>query len=269
MRNLLAVSLCCLAVLGCRHGRERRLRLATTTSTRDSGLLDRLIPAFEKRASVRVDVIALGTGRALKVAEVGDVDVVLVHARAEEEAFMRAHYGSRREDVMYNNFEILGPSTDPAQIKNLGAVEAFQRIAAGGHRFVSRGDDSGTHQKEMAIWDAGGGLVRWPRYLESGQGMGSSLVMADEKEAYILTDRGTYLAFRSKIHLVPLVAPSNELGNPYGVMVVNPKRHPHVNEQRANALVDFLISREGQEIIGNFKVNGERLFHPAHRPADD
>lgn len=257
---------CCILTAAACESKQPHLRLATTTSTRDSGLLDALLPAFEKEAGVKVDVIAVGTGKALKLGEAGDVDVLLVHAREAEDAFMAAGHGARREDVMHNTFELLGPPGDPAQVKGLDVTEGLARIAAHQSPFVSRGDDSGTHQKEKALWSAAGGLVRWKSYFETGQEMGASLIVADEKHAYILSDRGTYLAFKPKLELVPLAAASAKLANPYGVIVVSPSQHPKVDVRRANAFADFLVSPRGQRAIGDFTVGGERLFFPEHAP---
>ena len=183
------------------------LRLATTTSTRDSGLLDQLLPPFAAEHGLRIDVIAVGTGKALKLGEAGDVDVVLVHARQAEQDFMAAGHGVRREEVMHNTFELLGPPDDPAKIRDLGPAEALKQIAEHGQRFVSRGDDSGTHKRELLLWENVGGRPNWPEYVETGQGMGATLNIADQMLGYVLTDRGTYLHFRDKIDLEPLAAP--------------------------------------------------------------
>ena len=194
-RSIWAWALLLICCCGC--GSEcvdapERLLLATTTSTRDSGLLDLLLPPFEKQHQVRVDVIASGTGKALKLGEMGDVDVLFVHARQAEDAFMSAGHGIRREDVMFNTFELLGPPTDPAGVRGLEASAALQKIAAAGAPFLSRGDDSGTHKRELQLWQANDKpLPDWPSYRESGQGMGATLTIADEKSAYVLTDRGT------------------------------------------------------------------------------
>ena len=247
---------------------ENVLRMATTTSTRDSGLLDVLLPPFEKEHNVRVDVIAVGTGKALKLGEAGDCDVVLVHARAAEDAFMAAGHGRRREDVMHNTFEILGPPVDPAGIRDLDPAAALQKIAGGGFRFVSRSDDSGTHKRELRLWELGGGLTVWPEYVETGQGMGTTLTMADEMLAYVLCDRGTFLSFREKIDLLPLVSGSPELENPYGVIVVNRENHPGVRSELANELVDYLIAARAQAIIRDYQVKGESLFYPLHLPEE-
>ena len=245
------------------------LRLAVTTSTRDTGLLEVLLPKFEQAHNARVDVIAAGTGKALKLGEAGEVDVVLVHARAAEEKFMIAKPGPRREDVMYNRFEILGPPADPAGIRGMHPVQALRKIATSGSRFVSRGDDSGTHKREQQLWSATGPRPKWVGYAESGQGMGPSLTMADQMQAYVLADRGTFLAMRTKINLVPLAGQSDELKNPYGIMVVNPSGKERVNERLAQRLVDFFLAPETQKMIRDFQVDGESLFYPMHSTASE
>jgi len=241
---------------------EQVLRLAVTTSTRDSGLMDRLVPIFEERHGVRVDIIAAGTGAALKLGERGDVDVLLVHARAAEDAFMAAGHGLRREDVMVNSFEILGPVDDPAGVRGHEAASALARIAATGAAFVSRADESGTHRRELELWEASGAAPRRPGYVESGQGMGRTLIMADQMQAYVLADRGTYLAFRSKIHLEPLIEASAVLENPYGVIAVASLGRPMINEGLALSFVDFLISPEAQRLVRDYEIDGDSLFRP-------
>jgi tungstate transport system substrate-binding protein len=267
--HVLAVALlsCCIAMAAACQPDRPRLRLATTTSTRDSGLLDALLPIHEREAKVRVDVIAIGTGKALELGRAGDVDVLLVHAREAEDGFMAAGHGSRREDVMHNSFELLGPPGDPARVEGLEITAALARIAATKPPFVSRGDESGTHQKEKALWRDAGGLDPWKRYYETGQGMGESLMVANEKDAYIFSDRATYLAFQSKIRLVPLAASSERMNNRYGAIVVRGS-HPGAAAGRANAFVDYLVSSRGQQIIGDFTVAGERVFFPAHARAE-
>jgi tungstate transport system substrate-binding protein len=175
---------------------------------------------------------------------------------------MQAGHGSRREEFMYNDFVLLGPEGDPAQIRELDPVEAMTKIARGKHPFVSRGDDSGTYQRELSLWEAAGGRPAWEGYIESGQGMGGTLVMADEKQAYVLADMGTYLKFQDKIELIPLAAAAESLRNPYAAIVVNPQRHPHIDAALANALVDFLISAEAQRLIAGYRISGRQLFHP-------
>ncbi len=238
------------------------LRLATTTSTRDSGLLDALVPRFEAIQGCRVDVVAVGTGAALKLGESGDADVLITHARTAEEQFLAAGFGVRHEGFMFNFFVIIGPADDPAMIRDLPAAAALRRLAAGRFRFVSRGDNSGTHQREQALWEAAGGRPNWPNYLETGQGMGPSLIIADEKRAYVLADQGTFLRFRPKLNLIALVKSGQELRNPYAAIVVQANPRRAASMQLANAFVDFLISPETQRKIDGFRAGGERLFHP-------
>ncbi len=245
-------------------GTPERLLLATTTSTRDSGLLEQLLPPFEEQYHVRVDVIAAGTGKALKLGEMGDVDVLFVHARQAEDAFMAAGHGIRRENVMFNTFELLGPPTDPAEVRGLEVSEALQKIAAASAPFVSRGDDSGTHKRENQLWEAEGELPVWANYRESGQGMGATLTIADQMSAYVLTDRGTFLNFRDKIDLVPLAAQSEASKNRYGIIVVNPEKHSTLRSKAANTFVEYLISPAAQQIIADYRIAGEALFTPLH-----
>lgn len=266
-----------LSVVGCSSDPTQKaqspqrgvLRLAATTSARDSGLLDELIPVFEKRHGVRVDVIAVGTGAALKLGEAGDVDVVLVHAPDAEDAFMAAGHGVRREHVMYNTFEILGPVADPAGVRGKEPVTALARIADAQCRFVSRGDDSGTHKREVKLWDLGAGRPEWDGYLESGQGMGATLTMADQLNAYVLADRGTYLRFKGRIELVPLLVSDDQLRNRYSVLAVHPSKHPRVNGKLADLFVNFLIEPGTQEQIAKHKLHGEQLFYPLRLPSSD
>jgi tungstate transport system substrate-binding protein len=238
------------------------LKVASTTSTRDSGLLDILLPEFQNKNACRVDLIAVGTGAALKLGEAGDVDAVLVHARAAEDAFMKAGHGNRHEPIMHNFFMIAGPPSDPADAKGTDAISALQKIATGKHRFVSRGDDSGTHKREQSLWQKIGGRPQWDKFIESGQGMGPTLIMADEMNAYVLTDEGTWLKQQGKFQLTPLVRGAKDLQNPYAVMVVNPDKHPAINFELANRFADFLISRRAQQLIAEYEINGQRLFHP-------
>ena len=244
------------------------LRLASTTSTRDSGLLDILLPEFEQANHCRVDLIAVGTGAALKLGETADVDAVLVHARPAEEAFMKAGHGVRHEVIMHNFFMIAGPADDPAGAKGADAVTALKKIADGQHRFVSRGDNSGTHQRELSLWQKLGNRPTWTDFMESGQGMGPTLVMADEMNAYVLTDEGTWLKRSDQFQLVSIVRSTSDLQNPYAVMVVNPDKHPDVNSTLAHAFVDFLISETAQKLIAEYQVNGQRLFQPDRVQSD-
>jgi tungstate transport system substrate-binding protein len=244
-----------------------RLRLATTTSTENSGLLGALLPPFERQAGCRVDVISVGTGKALKLGEAGDVDVVLVHARELEDRFVSEGFGVSRRDLMYNDFVLLGPKGDPAKAAGSpDAEEAFRRIARSGAPFVSRGDRSGTHLKEQAIWRAAGIEPKGAWYVESGLGMGEAITMAGEKDGYTLSDRGTAVAWRGKSRLAVLFQGGAALRNPYGVIAVNPKRNPAVRHDLALRLIDFLTGAEGQSIIAGFKVGGEPLFFTYPRP---
>jgi tungstate transport system substrate-binding protein len=244
------------------------LILATTTSTENSGLLAAILPLFEAESGLSVDVIAVGTGQALQLGQDGNADVLLVHARAQEDAFMDAGDGSRREDVMYNDFVILGPASDPAGIGGMEtAVAAFEQIAMnpGDFVFVSRGDDSGTHTKEKAIWEAAGIEPAGDWYVSAGQGMGEVLTMANERQSYTLSDRATYLARTLEgIDLEILVEGDPILFNPYGVIAVNPDKGEHIKAEQANQFIDWLISVPTQEAIAEFGVAefGAPLFTP-------
>ncbi len=255
-------ALLCLLLAAC-GGREapKILRLATTTSTQDSGLLEWLLPPFEEREKVEVQVVAVGTGQALALGERGDADLVLVHARGLEDEFVAKGKGTDRRDVMWNDFIVLGPPGDPAGVRGLrDAAEALRRIAGKRAPFVSRGDDSGTHACEKRIWERAGGIPRGEDfYLEAGQGMGACLVMADEKQAYLLADRGTWLAFLKKLGLEVLVEGDATLKNEYGAILVT---HASANRALATKLLDYFTSPEGQRRIGEFRVQGQQLFHP-------
>ncbi len=240
-----------------------RLKLATTTSTHDTGLLDELLPPFEKKYDLKVDVISVGTGKAIKLGENGDADVILVHARDAEDKFVNDGYGVNRRDVMYNDFVLVGPEKDPAGIKDSKDIVAnLKAIAEAKAPFVSRGDDSGTHKKEKKLWKEAGISPEGKWYMEAGQGMGATLKIADEKQAYCLADRATATAFEDKIDLNVLCEGDKRLINPYGIIAVNPVRHPHINYTGAICLIGWVTSPKGQKIIGNFKKNGKVLFHP-------
>ncbi len=262
----------CLAGAGCRRTPAdkppARLKMATTTSTENSGLLDVLLPPFEKANRCKVDVIAVGTGKALKLGRNGDVDLVFVHAREAEDRFVAEGWGVNRRDVMYNDFVILGPAADPARVRgSKDAVAAFRAIAARRALFCSRGDDSGTHKKEKALWALAGVSPRGAWYIQTGQGMGPTLIVADEKKAYVLTDRGTYLAFRDRLDLGVVYEGDPRLRNPYGVIAVNPKRWPHAKYDLAMKFIEFLTGPEGQRLIAGYRKRGEALFHPNAGPA--
>ncbi|NLF77841.1 MAG: tungsten ABC transporter substrate-binding protein [Chloroflexi bacterium] len=246
----------------------QRLILATTTSTYDSGLLDYILPDFEATYNADVDVISVGTGQAIALGESGDADVLLVHARAREDAFVEAGHGLIRYDVMYNDFVIVGPSEDPAGIRGMTvATEALAKIAESGASFVSRGDDSGTHTKELSVWEAAAITPEGDWYISSGQGMGEVLTMSAEMQGYTLSDRATYLARESEgLALEILVEGDPILFNPYGVIPVNPELHPNVNAEMAQAFAHWIISLPTQDLIASFQVNGSPLFTPDSVP---
>jgi len=251
------------AVAASRPPADRVIRMATTTSTENSGLLGWLLPPFEQSKGYSVRVVAVGTGAALKIGANGDADLVLVHARAAEDRFVAAGHGVDRRDVMFNDFVMVGPKADPAGVRAAGgAGAALRAVAERRQRFVSRGDDSGTHQMELDLWKSVGGLPKWPGYLSAGRGMGEVLAMAGELQAYALTDRGTWASMRGKLDLAVLSEGDPALANPYGVIAVNPARHPGVNAKGARELIDWLTSPQGQARIASFKVGGETLFFP-------
>lgn len=240
--------------------------LQSTTSTQNSGLLDDILAKFKAASGIEVRVVGVGTGQALKNSANGDGDVVLVHARQLEDQFIADGWGVDRRDVMYNDFVIVGPPEDPAAVSGAqNASEAFARIRDAGQSFVSRGDGSGTHFKEMALWESGGidpvpSSGTW--YLETGTGMGATLNIAIESNAYTLTDRGTWISFGNKQTHALLFQGDPALFNPYGIMLVNPARHPHVNAEDGRALIDWLTSDAGQAAIAAYKVSGQQLFFP-------
>jgi len=246
---------------------QEKIRMATTTSTDNTGLLDVLLPPFEKKFNVKVDVIAVGTGKALKFGENGDVDIVFVHSRKAEDKFVKDGFGVNRRDVMYNDFIIIGPKSDPANIRGMkDATVALKKMADKQTSFVSRGDESGTHKKEKSLWEEAKITPKGDWYMETGQGMGATLQIADEKQAYTITDRGTYLAYKGKIDLLILAEGDKRLFNPYGIIAVNPAKHPHVNYIYAMALIGWVTSVRGQKIIAEYKKFGKALFHPTAVP---
>jgi tungstate transport system substrate-binding protein len=245
---------------------NKLIKLATTTSTENSGLLKYLLPEFEKDTGYKIHTISAGTGKALRMGRDGDVDVLLVHAKGAEDKFMADGYGEKRLGVMYNDFVIVGPKIDPANLtSSKSAAEAMNRISSTKNIFLSRGDDSGTHKKELKLWKtanvdvkANGG--KW--YREAGQGMGKVLQMAGEMDAYTLTDRGTWLAYKSKSPLKITFEGDSILFNPYGIIAVSSKKYPDINSAGAHALMDWITSKKGQLLIGQFKVAGKVLFTP-------
>lgn len=245
--------------------------LATTTSTQDSGILDYLIPIFENTTDYQVKPIAVGSGQALQMGREGNTDVLLVHAPADEIAFMNEGYGSERYLVMHNDFILVGPPDDPAGISEKNdAVNAFKRISQTRSLFLSRGDDSGTHKKELEIWSLAGVTPRGEWYEETGQGMGATLRIASQKKAYTITDRATYLTTKSQLELDILLEEDKSLLNIYHVIIVNSKKWPKVNQEGAQAFAEFLISPDTQALIGQFGIEeyGEPLFFPDANKTD-
>ena len=256
-----------LALPGARAGEF--ITVASTTSTQNAGLFDRLLPLFEAETGIEVRVVAVGTGQALRLARNGDADLLLVHDRPSEEAFVAEGYGSERFDLMYNDFVVVGPASDPAGIAGMGdAPAALGRIAAAKAPFVSRGDDSDTHRREQALWAAAGvdpTVASGTWYREAGQGMGATLNTATMMEAYTLADRGTWLSMRGRLDLGVMVEGDAGLRNQYGVTLVSPARHRHVNATPARRFAEWLISPAGQAAIDSFTIDGERLFIPNAR----
>ena len=265
-----SLSVCLAALLLCAAPAQAAgdIRLATTTSTENSGLLAQILPKFETKYGAKVRVVAVGTGAALKLGEDCNADALLVHARPLEDKFMTSGYGSVRKDVMYNDFVIVGPKSDPAGVRGgKDVTAAMKKIAASGAKFVSRGDESGTHQMEKGYWKDAGAQPQGAAYVSAGQGMGQVLTMAGELQGYTLTDRATFAAYRDKIGLEILVEGDPRMFNPYGVIAVSPQKCPGVNNKGAMALVDWMVSPEGQQAIAAFKVNGQQMFFPDAKPA--
>ena len=240
------------------------IRLATTTSTYNSGLLDYLLIHYAKVSNTELQVISVGTGKALKMGENGDVDLVMTHAPSAEARFIEQGFGIEPRQVMHNDFVLVGPKEDAAKVSVARTVTAgLSLIMASNQRFISRGDDSGTHKKELQLWQHLGALPVFEGYLESGRGMGHSLQMASEIGAYTLTDRGTWLALKNKLELRLVLESDPRLINPYQVMLVNPERHRHTNIKAAREFAQWMLSYAGQEVIGNFRINNEVLFVPS------
>lgn len=278
-------------------GSEKILKMSTTTSTQASGLLDVLLPELKKDTGIEVKIIAKGTGAAIRDGMDGNVDVIFVHAKAHEEKFVSEGYGTKRYAVMHNDFIILGPENDPASIKGMkDAAAALKKIALSQCKFISRGDDSGTHTKEQNLWQATGlemkqntrgivkkgkarevtfvhpaGIGKW--YISIGQGMGKTITFTDEKQAYTLADRGTYIKYKlgrkEGLDLVVLCEGDSRLANPYGVIPINPQKYPHVNYKTAMEFAKWLISAKGQRLIADYKLLGQQLFYPDAIPDPD
>jgi tungstate transport system substrate-binding protein len=267
LKSFFVLTLALMVLNAAAFAAEKEIICASTTSTENSGLFGYILPIFEKKTGIKVKVVARGTGAAIEMGKRGDADVALVHAKEQELKAVEEGFFVNRHDIMYNDFVIIGPTDDPAKIKGLkSAAEAFQKIASGGIPFVSRGDNSGTHTKELSIWKKTGIETKGQKwYLEVGQGMEKTQRIANEKRAYTLTDRGTWLGTKEKdkIEMIIVLEGDPLLFNQYGVMAVNPEKHTHVKYKEALEFVNWLISKEGQQAIGSFKdKNGNQLFIP-------
>jgi len=244
---------------------DKSIIVSSTTSTQDSGLFGYILPKFKEKTGIDVKVVAQGTGQALDTARRGDADVVFVHAKAQEEKFVAEGWGVKRYPVMYNDFVLIGPKSDPAKVKGKDILSALTAIHDAGAPFVSRGDKSGTHAAELRLWkeaglDPAGSKPSW--YREIGQGMGAALNTANAMGAYVLADRGTWISFKNKEQLEILVEGDERLFNQYGVILVNPEKHPHVKKEYGQQFIDWLISDEGQQAIAEYKIEGQQLFFP-------
>ena len=248
------------------QAQQRYITVASTTSTEQSGLFKHLLPIFEKKSGIQVRVVALGTGQALDMGRRGDADVVFVHAKPLEEKFIADGQGVKRYEVMYNDFVLIGPRSDPARVAgSKDVLEAFRKVRDAKAPFVSRGDKSGTHFAELEIWKAAGVDIEKEKgswYRDTGQGMGPALNTASGMNAYILADRGTWLSFKNRGELAILVEGDKRLFNQYGIILVNPAKHPNVKQDLGQQFIDWVISREGQQAIAEYKINGQQLFFP-------
>jgi tungstate transport system substrate-binding protein len=268
-RRRAVIGIACAASLAWTHtlvtAQERSITMASTTSTEQSGLFAHLLPAFKQATGIDVRVVAVGTGQALDMGRRGDADVLFVHDREAEEKLIAEGFGLKRSDVMYNDFVVVGPQGDPAGAKGNDVVAALAKIADKPASFLSRGDKSGTHAAELRYWKLAGidaPATRFAGYKECGCGMGPALNIASQSDAYVLSDRGTWLGFRNRGNLAILVEGDRRLFNQYGVIVVNPAKHPHVKVQLAQAFADWVLSPAGQQVIASYKVGGEQLFFP-------
>jgi tungstate transport system substrate-binding protein len=265
-RRLLIAAAASLAITGSALAQDKSIVVASTTSTQDSGLFGHILPMFRAKTGIDVKVVAQGTGQALDTARRGDADVVFVHAKPAEEKFLSEGFGVKRYPVMYNDFILIGPKSDPAGIKgSKDIVAALGAIKAKGADFISRGDKSGTHQAELNLWKVAGIDIakdKGPWYKEIGQGMGAALNTASASNAYVLADRGTWLSFKNRGDLAIAVEGDKRLFNQYGVMLVNPAKHPSVKKDLGQQFIDWLVSSEGQKAIADYKINGEQLFYP-------
>jgi tungstate transport system substrate-binding protein len=262
--GLILLAFACLSAAHAQRGSS--ITVASTTSTEQSGLFGYLLPRFTEAANISVKVVAVGTGQALDIGRRGDADVVFVHDRPAEEKFLAEGFATKRYDVMYNDFVIVGPKADPAHIAgDKDVTDALRKIAAAKAPFISRGDHSGTHEAELRLWKEAGidlGTAKGDWYREIGQGMGPALNMASSSNAYLLSDRGTWLSFKNRGDLSILTEGDKRLFNQYGVMLVNPARHPTIKAKEGQAFIDWLISPKGQDVIAAYKVGGDQLFFP-------
>jgi tungstate transport system substrate-binding protein len=265
-RRLIAAAIALLCASPAAHAQDKSIVVASTTSTQDSGLFGHILPLFKAKTGIDVKVIAQGTGQALDTGRRGDADVVFVHAKAAEEKFIAEGAGVKRFPVMYNDFVLIGPTTDPAGVNGgRDIVAALKAIHDKGSAFVSRGDRSGTHQAELALWQIAGidiAREKGPWYREIGQGMGAALNTAQAMGGYVLADRGTWISFKNRGGLFLAVEGDKQLFNQYGVILVNPAKHPHVKTEFGQAFIDWLISPEGQTAIAGYKIKGQQLFFP-------
>lgn len=247
------------------HAQDKFIMMASTTSTEQSGLFKHLLPQFTKNSGVDVRVVAVGTGQALDMARRGDADILFVHDQPAEEKFVAEGFGLERRPVMYNDFVLIGPKNDPAGVKGNDIASALKKLNSSGSNFISRGDKSGTHSAELRQWKKAGvdlAAAKPAGYKECGCGMGQALNIAASSNAYVLADRGTWLSFKNRADLGILVEGDKELFNQYGVIVVNPAKHPHVKKEFAQAFSDWIVSRAGQDAIASYKIGGEQLFFP-------
>jgi tungstate transport system substrate-binding protein len=269
-RRLLTLAAACLLTLPlAANAQDRSITVASTTSTEQSGLFKHLLPAFTKKTGIDVKVVAVGTGQALDIGRRGDADVVFVHDKAAEEKFVSEGFGTRRQDVMYNDFVLIGPKSDPAGAKGKDILAGLKKVGEAKAPFISRGDKSGTHAAELRYWKSAGvdpTSAKGEWYKEIGQGMGPALNTASAQNAYVLADRGTWLSFKNRGDLAVLVEGDERLFNQYGVMLVNPAKHAHVKAKEGQAFIDWLVSPEGQKTIADYDIDGEPLFFPNARP---